>query len=51
MIEIILKLLALDNHYAHSENIEIAKGKYEMPKTVKKGYNQIKRDLKWLKRK
>ena len=35
------------NHYAETENIEIAKGKYELPKTLKKGFNQIKRYYKW----
>lgn len=35
------------NHYGQTENIEIAKGKYELPKTFKKGFNQIKRNWKW----
>jgi hypothetical protein len=31
--------------------IEIAKGKYQRPTTLKQGFNQIKREIKWLKRK
>jgi hypothetical protein len=47
MIKVILDLLTSQNHYAQSEEIEIAKGKYELPKTFKKGFNQIKRNWKW----
>tara|TARA_R110000744_G_scaffold363985_1_gene472415 strand:- start:184 stop:336 length:153 start_codon:yes stop_codon:yes gene_type:complete len=50
MIETALKLLALDNWYGISENIEIAKGKYEYADTFKKGINKIKRDIQWQKR-
>ena len=46
MIKEILKLLALDPHYNQSENIEIAKGKYAMPKNFKQGFEQIKRQWK-----
>lgn len=46
MIKEILKLLALDPHYNQSENIEIAKGKYSIPKTFKQGFEQIKRQWK-----
>jgi hypothetical protein len=49
MIKEILNLLMLDNHYGKSETIEIAKGKYELPTTIKKGWNQIKRNYKWQK--
>ena len=31
-----------------TENIKIAQGKYKLPETLKEGYKQIKRDLKWL---
>lgn len=34
-------------HYNQSEAIEIAKGKHELPTTIKKGWNQIKRNYKW----
>lgn len=51
MIKNILELLALDEHYAQSELIEIAKGKYQINKTWKQGFKQLKRQLKWLKRK
>jgi hypothetical protein len=47
MIKAILDLLTTQNHYAQSEEIEIAKGKYELPTNFKKGFNQIKRNWKW----
>jgi len=49
MIKEILNLLMLDSHYGQSETIEIAKGKYELPNSWKKGFNQIKRYIKWQK--
>lgn len=42
----ILDLLMLDEHYNQSENIEIAKGKYELATTWTKGFKQIKREWK-----
>ena len=42
-------LMSLD-HYGQAEVIEIAKGKYEIPNTIKKGVKQIKREIKWQKR-
>lgn len=50
MIKKILDLLLVLDHYGQSEVIEIAKGKYELPITFKKGYKQIKRQIKWQKR-
>ena len=47
MIEIALQLLALDNWYKVSHNVEIAKGKYEYTDTIKKGINKVKRDIQW----
>ena len=40
---IIIKLLNIDNFYGISEEIEIAKGKYKLPTTLKEGLKQIKR--------
>lgn len=40
---IVLKLLHIDNFYGVSENIEIAKGKYKLPETLKEGFKQVKR--------
>ena len=37
----------MDSHYGESETIEIAKGKYELPDSWEKGFNQIKRIIKW----
>ena len=49
MIEIALQLLALDKWYNVSENVEIAKGKYELADTFEKGINKIKRSYQWKK--
>lgn len=43
MIESVLKLLALYEFYGISESIEIAKGKYSIPKSFKHAYKQGKR--------
>jgi hypothetical protein len=51
MIKVILDLLTTLDHYGHSEEIEIAKGKFELPTTFKKGFIQIKRNWKWQRRK
>jgi len=51
MIKHILDLLALDEFYGQSELIEIAKGKNEIPTTIKQGFKQLKRQIKWQKRK
>ena len=40
---IVLKLLNIDNFYGESEVIEIAKGKYKMPESLREGVKQIKR--------
>ena len=50
MIKEILDLLKLDAFYNQSENIEIAKGKNEIPTTWKKGFEQVKRQYKWKKK-
>ena len=47
MIKEILNLLMMGDHYGESETIEIAKGKYELPNSWEKGFNQIKRIIKW----
>ena len=46
MIKNILELLALHEHYGQSETIEIAKGKYQLSKTFKQAFEQIKRQWK-----
>jgi hypothetical protein len=46
MIRNILDLLQLDEFYGKTENIEIAKGKYQIPTTIKQAYKQGKRTLK-----
>ena len=50
MIKTLLDLLMSLDHYGQAEVIEIAKGKYEIPNTIKKGVKQIKREIKWQKR-
>jgi len=44
---IIFKLLKVSDFYAESENIETAKGKYKLPETLREGFKQIKREIKW----
>jgi hypothetical protein len=51
MIRNILDLLQLDNFYGKSENIEIAKGKYQLPTSVKHAIKQGKRKALWQKQK
>lgn len=51
MVRNVIDLLMVNNHYGQSELIEIAKGKYEIPKSWKKGFEQIKREVKWLTKK
>ena len=46
MIKNIIDLLQVVE--GDTENIRIAQGKYKLPETLKEGYKQIKRDLKWL---
>ena len=50
MIKNIIRMLTLDEHYNQSENIEIAKGKYELQSTIKGGIKQIKRQWQKLKK-
>ena len=47
MLKNIIQLLQLHDHYGVSENIEIAKGKNELPKSFKKTGPQLKRIIKW----
>jgi len=46
MIKNILDMLKIDDFYGKSNFIDIAKGKYEIPKTIKGAYKQGKRKLK-----
>ena len=43
MIKDILDLLKLDDYYGMSPHIDIAKGKYQAPRTIKEGLNKTKR--------
>lgn len=47
MIGIILDILAMDNFYNISEEIEIANGKYKIPKGFKETVNKAVRKGKW----
>ena len=50
-IDNILNLLSKSDYYGYSETIEVAKGKYKIPKTIKEKREQIKREKEWLKTK
>ena len=43
MIEQILQMLRLTEHYGKHETIEIAKGRNKIPKTVKEVFEQARR--------
>lgn len=45
MIQNILQLLEFAN--GDTENIRIAQGKYELPKTFRGTFKQIKNEIKW----
>jgi hypothetical protein len=47
MITQIIELLQSHEFYNVSEEVEIAKGKYEYVTTFKDGYNKIKRQIKF----
>lgn len=51
MIKNIIELLKIDEFYNKSELIEIAKGKYKAPETIKEMFKNAKRRLKWQLRK
>jgi hypothetical protein len=48
MISKIIDALQAFDYYAESEIIEIAKGKYKMPETIKQGKEKLKRQFKML---
>lgn len=45
MLQNILELLQIAD--GETERIRIAKGKYKMPETIKEGYKQFKKEVKW----
>jgi hypothetical protein len=51
MIKQIIELLKTDDFYGIAEEIEVAKGRYKAPETIKEGVKQAKRKLQWQRRK
>ena len=51
MIKQIIELLKTDDFYGIAEEIEVAKGRYKAPETIKEGINSAKRRMQWQKRK
>jgi len=49
MIKAIIEMLNYSEHYNVSERVDIAKGKFEIPTTMKKIKNTIKRHSIWQK--
>ena len=43
MISNLINLLAMEKFYGVSKNVDIAKGKYEIPYTWRQGVDKIKR--------
>jgi len=50
MIDNLIQLLNSEDYYGASKEIEIAKGLYKLPQTIKEKREQIKRKKAWLKR-
>jgi|TARA_R110002167_G_scaffold106129_2_gene272491 hypothetical protein len=48
MLKMIIDLLA--NANGETENIRIAQGKYKLAGSFKESYNQLKKELLWLKK-
>ena len=46
-VKLLFELLQIDEFKGVSKNIDIAKGKYKLPETIKEGVKQIKRELAW----
>ena len=46
MLKNILDMLKVDDFYGKTEFIDIAKGKYAIPTTIRETYKQAKRELK-----
>ena len=51
MIKQLIDLLRLFDYYGEAEEIEIAKGRYKAPETIKEGIKNAKRQIQWQKRK
>ena len=49
MIKVLLDLLSISQYYGVSENIDIAKGKYQLPRTFKQVWENVKRRI-WRKK-
>ena len=50
MIKNIIDLLKTDDFYGIAEEIEVAKGRYKAPETIKEGIKLTKRQLQWQKK-
>tara|TARA_R110002012_G_scaffold307659_1_gene513298 strand:- start:587 stop:739 length:153 start_codon:yes stop_codon:yes gene_type:complete len=50
MIDNLVQLLNDHKYYGATENIEIAKGLYKLPQTIKEKSEQIKRQKAWLRK-
>jgi hypothetical protein len=48
MIAKIIDALQAFNYYGESDIIEIAKGKYKLPETIKEGKEKLKRQFKMI---
>ena len=47
MMELITRLLTLDDYYGKSRAIDVAKGINKMPLTFKSSFEQYKREKAW----
>lgn len=51
MVDLILKMLDINDMIGVSKNIDIAKGSNKLPMTIKEGWKQRKRKKAWQKKK
>ena len=51
MIKQLIDLLRLFDYYGEAEEIEIAKGGYKLPETIKEGLKIAKRRKEWQRKK
>ena len=51
MLKQIIELLRESDYYGIADEIEVAKGTYKLPETIKEGIKNIKRRKQWQRKK
>ena len=47
MIDLIVRMLEIDDHLNRSKNIDIAKGMYKVPDSIREAWTNYKRKKAW----